>query len=70
VVDPQGTATGSMTLTLYNVPPDPTASIVPGGPAVTLTTTTPGQNASATFAASAGQRISLVLSGVTMSTRR
>ena len=29
VVDPQGTATGSATLTLYDVPPDASGSIVP-----------------------------------------
>jgi hypothetical protein len=36
-----------------------TAGITPGGPAVTVTTTTPGQNAALTFAGAAGQRVSL-----------
>jgi hypothetical protein len=67
LVDPQAAAKGSMTLTLYDVPPDATATIVPGGAAVTLTTTIPGQNANATFSGTAGQRISLKLSGVTIS---
>src|SRR5439155_1556637 len=44
LVDPYATATGSMTLTLYNVPPDVSTPITPGGPNVTVTTTTPGQN--------------------------
>jgi len=61
VLDPAGT-TGTATLTLYNVPPDMTASIIPGGPPVTVTTTTPGQKAIVTFAGSAGQRVSLKMS--------
>jgi subtilisin family serine protease len=67
VVDPQGTATGSMTLTLYDVPPDATGAIAPGGPAITTTAGTPGQNARLSFDAQAGQRVSLNLSGVTIS---
>jgi Subtilase family/Fervidolysin N-terminal prodomain len=67
VVDPQGTATGSMTLTLYDVPPDATGGIAPGGSAITTTAGTPGQNARLTFDAQAGQRVSLNLSGVTIS---
>ena len=68
LVDPQGTATGSATLTLYDVPPDATASISPGGGDVTVGTAVPGQNARVTFAGVAGQRISLKLSGVTIGT--
>ena len=59
VVDPQGTATGSATLSLYAVPPDVTAAIVPGGPAASVTTTTPGQNAKLTFSGTAGRRVSV-----------
>ena len=44
-VDPQGTATGSMTLTLYDVPPDVAASATLGGAAVSVGVVTPGQNA-------------------------
>jgi subtilisin family serine protease len=66
LVDPQATATGSMTLTLYDVPPDPTATISPAGPPVTVTASVPGQNAAATFAGVAGQRISLALTNVTI----
>jgi subtilisin family serine protease len=60
VVDPQASATGSATLTLYDVPADVTATIVPGGPQVNLpSTTVPGQRLKATFGGSAGRRISL-----------
>ena len=59
VVDPQSSAVGSATLTLYAVPPDVTGTIVPGGAAVTVTTTTPGQNAKLTFSGTAGARVSL-----------
>ena len=59
VVDPFSTATGSLTLTLYDVPPDVTGTLTPGGSAVTATTTIPGQNGALTFSGTAGQRISL-----------
>jgi YD repeat-containing protein len=59
LVDPAGTATGSLTLTLYDVPADVSGSITAGGSAVTLTTTTPGQNGKLTFSGTSGQRISL-----------
>src|SRR5438093_9064557 len=59
VVDPQSSAVGATTLTLYDVPADVTASITPGGAALTLTTTIPGQNAKATFSGTAGRRVSL-----------
>src|SRR5439155_15982629 len=68
VVDPQGAYTGSATLTLYNVPPDVTGTIVAGGAPVTVTIATPGQNARLSFAGSAGQRVSLNVSGVTIGT--
>jgi subtilisin family serine protease len=67
LVDPQGTATGSMTLTLYDVSPDATGAITPGGSPITTTAATPGQNARLTFDAQAGQRVSLNLTGVTIS---
>ena len=54
MADPQGPVTGSLTLTLYNVPADAAGSAVIGGPAVTVSTTTPGQNAVVTFAGTAG----------------
>jgi hypothetical protein len=66
LVDPQGATVGSMTLTAYDVPADATSSIVPGGPAVTLTTTVPGQNAKWTFTGSANQRVSYAVANSTM----
>src|SRR6185295_18153413 len=58
LIDPNGTNTGNMTLTLYNVV-DVTGTITPNGPAVNVTTTIPGQNAKLTFAGTAGQRMSI-----------
>ena len=69
LVDPQGTATGAMTLALYEVPPDLTGSITPGGAPVTVSLgPVPGQNASLTFVGVAGRRVSLRLSNVTIGT--
>ena len=59
LVDPVSTATGSVTLQLYDVPPDAGGPIVAGGSPVTATVTTPGQNAALTFTGQAGQRVSL-----------
>jgi hypothetical protein len=67
LVDPYQAATGSATLTLYDVPPDAAGSITAGGAGVTLTTGTPGQNARASFAGVAGRRISLALTSGTYS---
>jgi hypothetical protein len=64
LVDPYAAATGSLTVALYAVPPDPSLAIVPGGPPVTVSTTAPGQNARLTFEGTAGRLISLQLSNV------
>jgi Subtilase family len=66
VVDPQSANTGAATLTLYDVPPDSGGSIVPGGSAVSVTTTAPGQNARLSFDGTAGQRVSARIANVTM----
>jgi hypothetical protein len=66
VVDPVGTNLGSMTLTLFDVPPDFTANITPGGSPVSATLTVPGQNALLTFGGSVGQRVSLKFTAVTI----
>jgi IPT/TIG domain len=60
LVDPASTATGSVTLTLYDVPADYTSTITPGGSAVTATMSTPGQNGKLTFSGTSGQRISVL----------
>jgi hypothetical protein len=66
LVDPQGAATGSATLTLYDVPPDANFTGTVGGPGVAVGVTVPGQNARLTFEGTAGTRVSLVLSSVTL----
>jgi hypothetical protein len=65
-VDPQGSNVGVATLTLYEVPPDVTGTITPGGAAVSVATTAPGQNARLTFQGTAGQRVSLKVTGLTI----
>jgi RHS repeat-associated protein len=62
-IDPTLAQIGTLTLTAYDVPADPTTSVTPtaGGATVALTTTTPGQNMSFTFSGTSGQRISLSL---------
>jgi hypothetical protein len=62
LVDPVGTATGSWTLTLYNVPADVTGTIPEDGTNHGVTMSTPGQNARLTFTGAAAQRVSLKVS--------
>ncbi len=59
VVDPVTTNTGSLTLTLYDVPPDVTGTIPADGSNYGVTMLTPGQNARLTFTGTVGQRVSL-----------
>jgi YD repeat-containing protein len=66
LVDPLNTSLGSMTLKLYDVPADDTGTITAGGSASTVTTTTSGQNGSRTFSGTANQRISLRITGVSV----
>ena len=68
LVDPQGSDTGSITLTLNDVPADFTGTITPGGAPVTVTTTISGQNASLTFNGTTSQRISLKMTNVAIGT--
>ena len=65
-VNPQSSTTGSLTLTLNDVSADVIATIVPGGPPVSVTTTDIGQSVQVTFDGTAAQRISLKISGVAM----
>src|SRR6266542_3020281 len=55
--NPSGAAVGSVTTQLFEVPADAVATTSIGGPAVTLSTTTPGQNLAVTFLGTAGQRV-------------
>ena len=68
VVDPQSTNVGDATLTLHAVPPDTTSAIVLGGSAVTVGSTAPGQNATASFAGTAGDIVSVEISDITVGT--
>jgi YD repeat-containing protein len=64
-VDPRDNYTGNMTLSLYSVA-DVTAAITTGGPSVNASITIPGQNALLTFSGTAGQKVSLKMTGVTI----
>jgi YD repeat-containing protein len=63
VVDPSGTNTGAITLTLSN---EVTGTITLDGPSVAVNITRPGQNARYTFNGAQGQQINLGLTGVTI----
>ncbi len=59
-VDPSGTATGSVTVQLYDVPANITGSLTVNGSALTVTFAAPGQKASLTFSATDGQGLTIV----------
>jgi YD repeat-containing protein len=65
-IDPQSNTTGGVTVKV-NGDPDVTGTITPGGSAVTVTTTAPGQDARLTFSGTANQRVSLLATNVTYS---
>ena len=65
LLDPDAASTGSVTLSLYDVPPDVTDTITAGSP-LRVTIGTPGQNARVAFAGTAGQEVSLRLTDVTI----
>jgi len=66
-IDPNGASTGAASVQVYDVPPDAGGPIAPSGAPATVTTTVPGQNGQLTFAGTAGQRVSLKISGVSYS---
>jgi YD repeat-containing protein len=61
------THTGNATVTLHDVPLDASATIAANGASQALTTTAPGQNGLLTFSGTAGQRVSLTVTGGTFS---
>jgi hypothetical protein len=65
--DPAGTATGTATFTLYNVPPDVTGTATVGQAAANYTTTVPGQAIQVSFAGTSGLSVT-VAAGVVSST--
>jgi hypothetical protein len=54
IVDPTGSASGNVLLSAFLVPADVPGSTSPNGPAVSLTTTVPGQNMKVTFNGTVG----------------
>src|SRR5438034_2267077 len=64
VLDPGATITGGLTLTLSA---EMTGSITIGGSPVSVSITRPGQKARLTFSGAAAQRVSLNITGVTVS---
>jgi hypothetical protein len=63
VIDPNNAYTGTMTLTLSQ---EVTGTITPGGAAVPVSITRAGQRARITFSGTAGQRVSLKMTSVTI----
>jgi len=68
VVDPQGAATGAMTLTLYDVPADVSGTLTVNGGGVGVTITTPGQNGALTVAGTSGQGVTVRITSNTIGT--
>ena len=61
VIDPNGNATGSLTAQVWNLPPDVTGTLVVNDPGQVISLASPGQNASLTFAGTAGTAVTLRL---------
>jgi|GEM_PF-2109930 len=58
LINPDGAATGQVTVTIYTII-DMTGTITPGGPPVNVKITTPGQNARFTFTGSSEQIVAV-----------
>ena len=58
LINPDAATTGQATLSLYTVA-DVTGTITPGGPPVSVKTTTPGQNVRLTFTGTSGQVVAV-----------
>jgi hypothetical protein len=65
LIDPNSSATGNITISLYDVPADLTGTITPGVTTPAIVFTAPGQNGQFTFPATAGQRISVWITSST-----
>jgi hypothetical protein len=65
-IDPSGTATGSLTFTLYDVPADVTGSLTVGGSAVPVTISTAGQNGALTFSGTSSQQVTVRITSNTV----
>jgi hypothetical protein len=67
LVDYSTTQVGTVTLTLYAVPADASDTITAGGSSVTQALATPGQNGAATFTGTSTHRMSIWITGVSVS---
>jgi hypothetical protein len=63
VIDPDVSATGSMTAQVWNVPPDVTGPLTVNAAGLPITLGTPGQNAALTFTGTAGAGVTVRLTG-------
>jgi len=59
LIDPNATNTGDITLTLYDVPANPTGSVTVNGSAFTVSLPVPGQNGDVSFSGSSGEGITI-----------
>ena len=59
LVNPESTVTGSISVALYTVPADVTATTTIGASSVSISITVPGQNAAITFAGTSGQVVTV-----------
>jgi hypothetical protein len=67
LVDPaQDTVISAVTVRLWSVPANVTGTIEVGGPVVTASNSTPGQNAAYTFTGTSGQNVWLSLTNVSL----
>jgi YD repeat-containing protein len=66
LLDPDLTYTGSLTMTLFDVPADIVGTLVPDGSSATFSVTTAGQNARYTFAGVADDRVAVHATNATI----
>jgi hypothetical protein len=66
LVNPVSDVTGSLTLTLYDVPADVGGTLILGGSPLGVTITTPGQGGILTVSATQGQQATVRITGNTM----
>ena len=69
-VDPIAQAAGQLTLTLYDVPPDVTGSLVLNGAGRSVALGVPGMNARLTFSGASGQHVSVRLTADSIASAR
>jgi YD repeat-containing protein len=65
-LDPEQWLTGSITATIYDVPPDATTSLTINGPSQNLAIPVRGQGGRAAFSGSAGQTVTVTFTNITL----